>query len=203
MAFPRDRNIPKEPVEGPFTLFLWGKEKFDRRKSILKAFTSNPIFSKTSVVLPSLARKDAWTRSALQARELIRIKLSQGWSHTQFMEAIRLTDNMLPVQPQFRIFLSNLERQMSDDQKAIWVTKAERFEIFGSYVSGLGYNSDCNTNVKRLLTYNPRLKLNSGTDRTCEELKRLRHLIKIEMSLSSIHQRSAVPNIGSEQQVSG
>lgn len=139
----RGRQIPKEPIEGPFTLFLWGEERFKRRKSILKAFAANPIFSKTSVVVPSLARKDVWTRAALQARELIRLKLTEDWSHVQFMEAIRLTDNMLPVQPQFRIFLSNLERQMSDEQKAIWAPKAERFEIFGSYAqTELGHGSN-------------------------------------------------------------
>ncbi|KAK3714333.1 hypothetical protein LTR37_007919 [Vermiconidia calcicola] len=143
MAPSRNRKIPKEPAEGDFTLFLWGPEKFARRESILKAFTTNPIFSKTSVILPSLARKDAWTRAAHQARELIRLKLQHNWSHTQFMEAIRLTDNMLPVQPQFRIFLSNLERQMTDEQKAIWVPKAERFEIFGSYAqTELGHGSN-------------------------------------------------------------
>ncbi|KAK3684524.1 hypothetical protein LTR37_020199 [Vermiconidia calcicola] len=139
----RNRKIPKEPVEGDFTLFFWGPEKFARRKAILKAFTINPLFSKTDVVLPSLARKDAWTRAAHQARELIRLKLQHDWSHAQFMEAIRLTDNMLPVQPQFRIFLSNLERQMTDKQKAIWVPKAERFEIFGSYAqTELGHGSN-------------------------------------------------------------
>ncbi len=143
MASKRQSKIPKEPVASPFTLFLWGQEKFNRRKSILKAFSENPVFSKTSVVLPSVARKDAWTQKALQARELIRLKLEENWDRTQFMEAIRLTDNMLPVQPQFRIFLSNLERQMSDEQKAIWVPKAERFEIFGSYAqTELGHGSN-------------------------------------------------------------
>ena len=143
MATARRTTIRKEPVESPFTTFLWGKEKLDRRKSILKAFTENPAFSKSSVVLPSLPRKDAWTRAALQARELIKLKLSEGWSHAQFMEAIRLTDNFLPVQPQFRIFYSNLDRQMSDEQKAIWLPKAERFEIFGSYAqTELGHGSN-------------------------------------------------------------
>lgn len=143
MAATRKTKIPKEPQESQFTTFLWGKEKHDRRKSILKAFTENPIFSKSAVVLPSLPRKDAWTRAALQARELIKLKLTEGWSHTQFMEAIRLTDNFLPVQPQFRIFLSNLDRQMSDEQKAIWMPKAERFEIFGSYAqTELGHGSN-------------------------------------------------------------
>jgi acyl-CoA oxidase len=138
------RNIPKEPKETPFALFLWGgKEKFQRRKILLEEFTSNPIFSKELVTVPSLARKDAWTRAALQSRELIRLKLKHDWPHVQFMDAIRLMDNMLPVQPQFRIFLSNLERQMSDDQKKTWIPKAERFEIFGSYSqTELGHGSN-------------------------------------------------------------
>lgn len=143
MPRPDQRHIPKEPIETPFTLFLWGADKFQRRKSILAAFTSNPIFSKKDIVLPSLARKDAWTRSALQARELIRLKLTHNWSHTQFLDAVRETDNFLPVQPQFRIFLSNLERQASDEQKAEWIPKAERFEIFGSYAqTELGHGSN-------------------------------------------------------------
>lgn len=136
-------RVPLEPTETPFSIFLWGsKEKFDRRRSILKEFTSNPVFSKKLVTLPSLPRKDAWTRAAFQSRELIALKLRNGWSHTQFQEAIRMTDNMLPVQPQFRIFMSNLERQMTDEQKKIWIPRAERFEIFGSYCQtelGHGY----------------------------------------------------------------
>ncbi|EEQ85753.2 acyl-CoA oxidase [Blastomyces dermatitidis ER-3] len=31
------------------------------------------------------------------------------------------------------VFISNLERQMTDEQKAVWIPKAERFEILGSY----------------------------------------------------------------------
>lgn len=138
------RSIPTEPRETPFSVFLWGgKDKFDRRKVLLQELTGNPIFSKKLVTVPSLARKDAWTRAALQSRELIRLKLQHGWPHVQFMEAIRLMDNMLPVQPQFRIFMSNLERQMSEEQKKIWIPKAERFEIFGSYSqTELGHGSN-------------------------------------------------------------
>ena len=137
-------RVPLEPKETPFSVFLWGGEaKFDRRKSILKEFLRNPVFSKKLVTLPSLPRKDAWTRAAFQARELIALKLKNDWSHTQFMESIRMTDNMLPVQPQFSIFLSNLERQMSDEQKQIWIPRAERFEIFGSYCqTELGHGSN-------------------------------------------------------------
>ena len=137
------RYIPKEPIETPFSVFLWGgKEKFQRRKVFLKEFTSNPIFSKTLVTVPALARKDAWTRAALQARELIRLKLKHGWSHIHFMESLRFLE-FLPVEPQFRIFFKNLERQMSEEQKKLWIPKAERFEIFGSYSqTELGHGSN-------------------------------------------------------------
>ena len=39
--------------------------------------------------------------------------------------------------------MSNLERQMTEEQKAIWIPKAERFEIFGSYAqTELGHGSN-------------------------------------------------------------
>jgi hypothetical protein len=102
-------GVVTEAREAPFTVFLWGgKERFRRRQEILKVFTSTPIFSKSLVTTPSLARKDVWTRAVLQARELIAVKLQRGWSHTQFIESIRMLDDSLPVLPQFRSTNSNL-----------------------------------------------------------------------------------------------
>lgn len=150
MSHATQRHVPKAAVETPLGLFLWGgREKFDRRKEVLEVLSNNPIFSKGDVVYPSLARKEVWERTALQSRELIRIYLTRKWPYRTFMDAIRMTDWMLPVQPQFRIFMSNLERQMTDEQKAIWIPKAERFEIFGSYCqTELGHGS----NVKGIET---------------------------------------------------
>jgi hypothetical protein len=101
------RHIPTQPEDSAFTLFLWGgEEKLGRRKEILAVLIGNPVFDKKIVTPPALARKDVWTRAAMQSRELIRLKLEKNWPHRHFMEAIRLTDNMLPVQPQFRSTLS-------------------------------------------------------------------------------------------------
>lgn len=140
----RQRNIPKQVKETPFAVFLWGgQEKFDRRRDVYNELSTNPMFVKDLGYHTSLARKDAWTKAALQSRELIGIKLRKRWPHRHFIDAIRMTDWFLPVQPQFRIFLSNLERQMSDEQKKIWVPRAERFEIFGCYPqTELGHGSN-------------------------------------------------------------
>lgn len=144
MAQSRQRYIPIHVTETHFGLFLWGgRDRFDRRKEVLETLSSNPLFSKHEVVYASLARKDVWERTALQSRELIRIYLTKKWPYRTFMEAISMTGWMLPVQPQFRIFMSNLERQMTDEQKAVWIPKAERFEIFGSYCqTELGHGSN-------------------------------------------------------------
>lgn len=97
------RNISNEPRETPLGVFLWGgKEKFDARKQLLKALTSNPVFSKRAVIIPSLARKDAWIRAVKQARELIALKQKENWTHSQFRDAVGMLDYFLPVHPQFR-----------------------------------------------------------------------------------------------------
>jgi acyl-CoA oxidase len=96
-------SINNEPQETPLSVFLWGGEvKFRRRTEILRVFTANPVFSKSLTAVPSLARKDVWTQGVFQARELIAIKKKQNWSHAQFIEAVRMLDNSLPVLPQFR-----------------------------------------------------------------------------------------------------
>lgn len=97
------RDISNEPKETPFSVFLWGgKGKFDARKNVIETLTSNPVFSKRAVTIPSLARKDAWKRAVMQARELIAVKYKENWTAAQFRDAVRMLDYFLPVQPQFR-----------------------------------------------------------------------------------------------------
>ncbi|KAL2368793.1 hypothetical protein RJ035_007757 [Blastomyces gilchristii] len=132
-----------------FPSFCGVEGRIEGRKQLLKALTSNPIFSKTAVTIPSLARKDAWKRAVSQARKLVVLKHKEKWTGPQFRDAVRMLDYFLPVQPQFRtsdgqvVFISNLERQMTDEQKAVWIPKAERFEILGSYAqTELGHGSN-------------------------------------------------------------
>lgn len=96
-------SVPSQPQETPFSVFLWGGvERFQRRADILQVLTNTPVFSKDTFTPSSLARKDVWSRAVLQARKLISIKYKDGWSNPQFLEAIRMLDDSLPVLPQFR-----------------------------------------------------------------------------------------------------
>lgn len=118
------RNIPKEPNDTPFGVFLWGgKDRFLRRAEILKVYNSTPAFSKELFTPPSLARKDVWTRAVMQARELIAIKYKYGWDHRQFIEAIRFLDDSLPVLPQFRsMSASLLLMRHQDTDWPVWIS---------------------------------------------------------------------------------
>lgn len=143
------RNIRNDHPVTPMSIFLWGgSERLQKRRDVLKHLTTNPIFAH-STHTGSLARKDAWTRAVVMSREIIRISFEEIWDDGQIRDAIHMLDGLAPIHPQNRIFLSNLERQMSDEQKAIWVPKARRYEIFGSYSqTELGHGS----NVKGIET---------------------------------------------------
>jgi acyl-CoA oxidase len=141
---PRGSNVPRHVVSSPFALFLWGgDDKFERRKNALDALSTDSMFSKTAPIVHSQARKDVWNRIAQQSKKLVALKLRHRWSDAQLMDAIAMTDWMMPIHPQFRIFKSNLERQMSDQQKSIWIPMTERFEILGCYCqTELGHGSN-------------------------------------------------------------
>ncbi|KAJ3529548.1 hypothetical protein NM208_g9704 [Fusarium decemcellulare] len=137
-------RVHKHPQETPLAVFLWGgQDRFDRRKTILDAFLSRPVYSKSLVTTSTVSRKEAYTRAVLQARDLIELKLKLGWTNATFLDAVHMLDDGVPVIPQFRIFLSNLERGLSDEQKTLWIPKVERFEILGSYSqTELGHGSN-------------------------------------------------------------
>ncbi|KIW94370.1 uncharacterized protein Z519_04346 [Cladophialophora bantiana CBS 173.52] len=131
------RHIPVQPEESAFTLFLWGgEEKLRRRKALLKVLIGDPLFDKKIVTPPSLARQDAWTRRGFAKSRAHQAQVREQLATSSFHGSNQNDGQYVAV------FLSNLERQMSDEQKEIWIPKAERFEIFGSYCqTELGYGS--------------------------------------------------------------
>lgn len=95
-------NVPTEPAESPFALFLWSSEKFKRRRAILQALRSSSLFQKIPGLSSSLPRREVWAQSVLQARELVSLKLRLGWTNVQFQEAFGYMENTVQASPQYR-----------------------------------------------------------------------------------------------------
>ncbi|KAF9889040.1 hypothetical protein FE257_008017 [Aspergillus nanangensis] len=146
--------------------YLWGDAELDRRQEILRALAQSPL--KTVCRNPySLSRKDLWTVRLQQNVELLQMKMRLGWSAQHYLDALRIAcPDVASLSANYRIFLKNLEAQMSDDQKAYWIPKAQRFEISGCYAqTELGHGSNLR-GIETTATFDPatdEIVLNSPT----------------------------------------
>ncbi|KIW96393.1 uncharacterized protein Z519_03462 [Cladophialophora bantiana CBS 173.52] len=135
--------------------FIWGDERLKRRCDILAAISSNPVFTQTPNP-HALSRKDLWTLRLKQGVELLELKFKLGWSNQQFVDATKIAGDILSLGVNFRIFIRNLEAQMSPEQKAYWIPRAERFEISGCYAqTELGHGSNVR-GIETTATFDPK-----------------------------------------------
>lgn len=113
----------------------------ERQKKILEVIENRPIFSKKNQL--NLARPDRYQLSLARSKELRRLSLQHGWNADDYKMAQYLVGEVSPYAIHNSMFTTSIREQCNDEQRKIWLPRAENWEIIGAYSqTELGHGSN-------------------------------------------------------------
>ncbi|RDW83650.1 uncharacterized protein DSM5745_03976 [Aspergillus mulundensis] len=121
---------------------LLGHDGFLQRQSkVLPIILSEPLFKKSTQA--NISRPERFKLALARGKLLRRLADKHGWTHAEHEMAEYLVDDVSPYMLHMGMFVTTIREQGSDEQRAQWLPKIEKWEIIGAYAqTELGHGSN-------------------------------------------------------------
>lgn len=133
--------------------YLFTREKLDRRDHILKILQAEKVFDKSQNY--TLGRVEKFPVALARAKKLRQLAVKHNWSSEDEEIAGGLVGEPNPYGLHASMFLVTLRDQTTEEQKKLFLRKAENYEIIGCYAqTELGHGSNVR-GLETLAIWNP------------------------------------------------
>jgi acyl-CoA oxidase len=113
----------------------------ERQDRMLKILAKNTLFSKTTQM--NLSRLERYMLALARAKALRRLADQYSWKDDDYDVVRYLVDDVSPYTLHQTMFRQTLREQTSDEQRAYWLPRHQRWEIIGSYAqTEMGHGSN-------------------------------------------------------------
>ncbi|KAL4905084.1 hypothetical protein BDW74DRAFT_152959 [Aspergillus multicolor] len=145
---------------------LLAKDSFLQRQSkVLPILVSESLLNKSTQA--NLSRPERFKLALARGKLLRRLADKHGWTPAEHEMAEYLVDDVSPYMLHMGMFVTTIREQGSDEQRAQWLPKVEKWEIIGAYaqtelghgsnVRGLECQARWNPSTKEFVLHSPTL----------------------------------------------
>lgn len=113
----------------------------ERQDRVLKVLMKEKLFDKDQQL--NLSRPDRFHLGLARAKAIQRIVRREGWGEEEYRMAEYLVDEMSPYFLHMSMFVTTIQEQASEAQKAVWLPRILDYDIIGCYAqTELGHGSN-------------------------------------------------------------
>ena len=127
----KERSQSDVPVKELSEHLLSGNGFLERQARILPFLEKDPLFSKARQ--QNLSRPERYHLGLARGKKLRRLVDQHNWSEEDHEMAVYLCDDVSPYMVHVEMFITTIEEQGNDEQRAYWLPKVYNWEVIGCY----------------------------------------------------------------------